>query len=75
LAIEEFGRNVLGKPVDVIFADHQNKPDVGANIARSGTISRVSMSSSMYRCPRSVSRFKHSRAAQQDVHYFCGRIR
>jgi branched-chain amino acid transport system substrate-binding protein len=34
LAIEEFGRNVLGKPVEVIFADHQNKPDVGANIAR-----------------------------------------
>jgi branched-chain amino acid transport system substrate-binding protein len=34
LAVEEFGRNVLGKPVEVIFADHQNKPDVGANIAR-----------------------------------------
>jgi branched-chain amino acid transport system substrate-binding protein len=34
LAVEEFGRNVLGKPVEVIFGDHQNKPDVGANIAR-----------------------------------------
>jgi branched-chain amino acid transport system substrate-binding protein len=34
LAVEEFGKNVLGKPVEVIFADHQNKPDIGANIAR-----------------------------------------
>jgi branched-chain amino acid transport system substrate-binding protein len=34
LAVEEFGRNVLGKPVEIIFGDHQNKPDVGANIAR-----------------------------------------
>jgi branched-chain amino acid transport system substrate-binding protein len=34
LAAEEFGNKVLGKPVEVIFADHQNKPDVGAAIAR-----------------------------------------
>jgi branched-chain amino acid transport system substrate-binding protein len=34
LAVEEFGRNLLGKPVEVIFGDHQNKPDIGANIAR-----------------------------------------
>lgn len=34
LAVEEFGRDVLGRPVEVIFGDHQNKPDVGANIAR-----------------------------------------
>ena len=33
LAAEEFGNKVLGKPVEVIFADHQNKPDVGAAIA------------------------------------------
>jgi branched-chain amino acid transport system substrate-binding protein len=25
---------VLGRPIEVIFADHQNKPDIGANIAR-----------------------------------------
>ena len=31
---EELGNKVLGKPVEVIFADHQNKPDVGATIAR-----------------------------------------
>lgn len=34
LAIEEMGGTVLGKPVELVFADHQNKPDVAANLAR-----------------------------------------
>jgi len=34
MAVEDFGGKVLGRPIDVIFADHQNKPDVGATIAR-----------------------------------------
>lgn len=34
LAAEEFGNRVAGKPVQIVFADHQLKPDVGANIAR-----------------------------------------
>ena len=34
LAIEELGGTVLGGPIDLIVADHQNKPDVGAAIAR-----------------------------------------
>ncbi|MET0427015.1 MAG: ABC transporter substrate-binding protein [Microvirga sp.] len=34
LAVKEFGGTVLGKPVQVIFADHQHKTDVGASIAR-----------------------------------------
>jgi branched-chain amino acid transport system substrate-binding protein len=33
MAVEDFGGAVLGRPVEVIFADHQNKPDVGAAIA------------------------------------------
>ena len=33
MAIEDFGGTVLGKPVEVIFADHQNKPDAGSAIA------------------------------------------
>jgi branched-chain amino acid transport system substrate-binding protein len=33
MAAEDFGGSVLGKPVQIIFADHQNKPDVGAGIA------------------------------------------
>ncbi|WP_274425695.1 ABC transporter substrate-binding protein [Chelativorans sp. YIM 93263] len=34
MAVEDFGGEVLGAPVEVITADHQNKPDVAANIAR-----------------------------------------
>jgi branched-chain amino acid transport system substrate-binding protein len=34
MAVEDFGGTVLGKPIEVIFADHQNKADVGATIAR-----------------------------------------
>ena len=33
MAAEDAGP-VLGKPVEVIFGDHQNKPDIGSNIAR-----------------------------------------
>ena len=34
MAIEDFGGSVNGTPVEVVFADHQNKADVGSNIAR-----------------------------------------
>lgn len=34
MAVEDFGSAVLGKPVEVVVADDQNKPDVGLNIAR-----------------------------------------
>ena len=34
LAVEEFGGRVLGKNVEVVHADHQNKADIGANVAR-----------------------------------------
>lgn len=34
MAIEDFGGNVLGQNVELVFADHQNKADVGAGIAR-----------------------------------------
>ncbi len=33
MAIEDFGGKVLGKPIQLVFADHQNKPDVGSAIA------------------------------------------
>lgn len=33
MAVEDFGGAVLGRPIEVIFADHQNKPDVGSAIA------------------------------------------
>jgi branched-chain amino acid transport system substrate-binding protein len=34
MAIEDAGGAVLGKPFDLVVADHQNKPDIGAAIAR-----------------------------------------
>ncbi|MGL5166910.1 MAG: ABC transporter substrate-binding protein [Afipia sp.] len=34
LAAEEFAVQLPGKTIEVIFADHQNKPDIGAAIAR-----------------------------------------
>jgi branched-chain amino acid transport system substrate-binding protein len=34
MAVEDFGGTVAGKPIEIIHADHQNKTDVGAAIAR-----------------------------------------
>jgi branched-chain amino acid transport system substrate-binding protein len=34
LAIDDFGGKVLGAPIQLVSADHQNKADVGANKAR-----------------------------------------
>ncbi|MDE0924489.1 ABC transporter substrate-binding protein, partial [Aurantimonas coralicida] len=34
MAIEDFGGTVLGKPIEMVSADHQNKADIASNIAR-----------------------------------------
>ncbi|GAA3989361.1 ABC transporter substrate-binding protein [Comamonas faecalis] len=34
MAVEDYGASVLGKKVEVVWADHQNKADVGATHAR-----------------------------------------
>lgn len=34
MAVEDFGGSVLGKPIEVVSADDQNKADVGSSIAR-----------------------------------------
>ena len=34
MAIKDFGGSVLGKPIELLVADHQNKVDVGLSIAR-----------------------------------------
>jgi branched-chain amino acid transport system substrate-binding protein len=34
MAVEDFGGKVLGKSIEIIIGDHQNKPDVGSAIAR-----------------------------------------
>ena len=33
LGVKEFGTAVNGRPIQVVFADDQNKPDVGAAVA------------------------------------------
>ena len=76
LAIEDFGRNVLGQPVELVFGDHQNKPDVGGNIAREwyerdgvDVILDVPGFLDWHRCP------DFRAPAQQNVHYLGGRFR
>ena len=34
MAVEDYGGKVLGVPVEVVTADHQNKADIASNIAR-----------------------------------------
>src|SRR5947208_4504170 len=34
MAVEDFGGKVLDAPIEIVSADHQNKPDIGSNIAR-----------------------------------------
>lgn len=34
MAVQELGGRVLGRPVEVLVADHQHKPDLGSSIAR-----------------------------------------
>ena len=34
MAVEDFGATVLGKPIEVVSADHQNKPDIASAMAR-----------------------------------------
>ena len=33
MAVEDFGGKVLDRPIEIIFADHQNKPDIGSALA------------------------------------------
>jgi branched-chain amino acid transport system substrate-binding protein len=34
MAVEDFGGKVLGKPIEIVTGDHQNKPDIASSIAR-----------------------------------------
>jgi branched-chain amino acid transport system substrate-binding protein len=34
MAVEDFGGSINGAPIEVLSADHQNKPDIGSNIVR-----------------------------------------
>ena len=43
MAIDDFGGKVNGKPIELIYADHQNKPDIGATKAREWYDSGIDM--------------------------------
>src|SRR5258706_7317179 len=34
MAVEDYGGRAAGRGIEVVFADHQNKPDVGSVVAR-----------------------------------------
>ena len=34
LAVEDFGKQIGNRPIEVVFGDHQNKADIGATMAR-----------------------------------------
>jgi branched-chain amino acid transport system substrate-binding protein len=34
MAVDEVGGNIAGMPIEIVSADHQNKADIGSNIAR-----------------------------------------
>src|SRR5260370_2352728 len=34
MAVEDYGGRAAGRRIEVVFADHQNKPDVGSVVAR-----------------------------------------
>ncbi|HEX3480961.1 MAG TPA: ABC transporter substrate-binding protein [Kofleriaceae bacterium] len=34
MAVDEVGGKVAGMPIEIVSADHQNKPDIGANLTR-----------------------------------------
>ena len=34
LAVQDFGGKIFGKPIEVVNADHQNKPDIAKNITQ-----------------------------------------
>ena len=34
MAVDDFGGKVLGRPIEIVFADHQNKADLAGSLAR-----------------------------------------
>ena len=43
MAVEDYGRTILGRPIEVVYADGQNKPDIAAQVARQWYDSGVEM--------------------------------
>ena len=52
MAVDDFGGEVLGRPIEVVFADHQNKVDLAGSVARQWFDEQGVETSSMSRAPR-----------------------
>jgi branched-chain amino acid transport system substrate-binding protein len=52
MAVADFGGKVLGKPIEVVYADHQNKADIAASKAREWMDAAGSTCWSAARTPR-----------------------
>jgi hypothetical protein len=60
MAVEDFGGKVLGKPIEVLVADHQNKPDTASALAcKWFDVDKVDMVANLI-IPRSRSAFPNS---------------
>ena len=70
MAVADYGGKVKGKPVEVIAADHQNKPDVGVGIARNWYDNERSTPSSTCRPPRRAAGLGPDPREEQDQHQF-----
>ena len=42
MAIEDFGGSVLGQKIELVTADHQNKPDLASASRAAGTTPKAS---------------------------------
>ena len=40
LAVEDFGKQIGNRPIEIVFGDHLNKADVGATMARRSSARR-----------------------------------
>ena len=68
MAVEDFGGKVLNVPIEIVNADHQNKPDVASNIARHWyDVDKVDAIMDAHRPPRWRSPSSSSRARKKKV--------
>ena len=58
MAVDTFGGKILGKPIEVVSADHQNKADIGANKAREWFAKSVGWMEKGYKEDAELRRFR-----------------
>ena len=70
MAIEDFGGKVLGKPIELVVADHQNKPDIASGIARKWfDVDKVDMIANLINSSIALSVSQLAKEKDQDRHH------